>query len=237
MKKLSREQLNKALDKLKELRQEEEYSGVLMQRFAMCYMPAPRCLYDWDKLPGSHTCPICGRHFGEEVAKRNKMGGFKFGGKNDTEKAYYGAYNVNVDTWDFDTIHNAYLEAKELGYDASLVLICEDCIITKEFPPIIFKFRASESVDYTVSYPQIGGVVGDINKDEGRTCFFPYEYGTAISFLKEVLEEVKNERDASLDETCRKWLNKFAGGTTYAGRPWKIIFEALDGILGLSLEA
>lgn len=236
MKKWSREQLNEALDKLKELRKEEAYSGVLPYRFAMCYLPAPRYFYDWDRLPGSYTCPVCGHPFGRKEAKGKKIRDFDLGGEDDNEETAYYPYKVQVETWDFDTVRRAYLEARELGYDASLLIFCAECITKKQFPPIIFKFRASENTDYTISYPQIGDIDGNSKKGASRTLFLPHEYATAISFLKEIVQEANIEHNISLDQTCRTWLNKFAWEITYEGRPWSTIMEALNGILGLSVE-
>lgn len=120
-------------------------------------------------------------------------------------------------------------------YDAKIEVNCADCIVDNKVPPIAFYFHASESDDYTVSYP----ILGDkwtwkekkshnppLTKDNQ---FFPHEYYTATSFLKEVPHIAGKKR-------CRDWLREIERGTTYEGQPWSVIFNALRGILGFSTE-
>jgi len=222
MEKLNKEQIDKALARLKELRKDPAYCGHLPHNMAMCYDMAPITYFEWEKVPGIWKCPFCGKEFGNgkpiESYKKSKYGrdftdrdrgkysrrDFVWSEQDDSDKNYYIEQNK------FSSILNTLLDTKKYGYDVVLELHCLECITGKNKPPMVFKFKFDNAQDYTISYPTEKNI---------------YEYATTLIFLKNLNPKVE------LKDVSAALKNAFSG-MDYEGVSWNHIFNLLQRILG-----
>ena len=219
--KLTKEQIDKALVQLKELRKEPTYSGHIPHNNAMCYSMAMPTYFEWNRVPGIWKCPHCGKDFGngkpiETYSKSNRgrdfigrdkdedSHGFGWFGRDDRDKNYY------IEKYKLSSMLNTWLDAMEYGYNIALELHCQDCILSKGKPVMIFKFKFDNAEDYTISYPTESNI---------------YEYATTLSFLKEL------KPNMALKDVSTA-LKKVFSGMSYEGVAWSDIFDILQKILG-----
>jgi hypothetical protein len=83
--------------------------------------------------------------------------------------------------------------------------------------------------------------------------FFPWQYDIVASFMTELAEKDRpvgleglidlpvpakstGKGDLKPDETCREWLTYIRNCDIYYEKPWKNVYEAIEGILGMSLK-
>jgi len=223
MEKLNKEQIDKTLAQLKELRKEPAYSGHIPHGNAMCYSMSFPTYFEWNKVPGVWKCPCCGKEFGNgkmlESYKKSNWGrdfidrdrdededsrGFDRFRHDDKDKNYY------IEERKLSSILNTWLDTKEYGYDAVLELHCQDCILNMGKHAMIFKYKFDNAVDYTISYPTENNI---------------YKYDTTLTFLKKLKPNIEL-KDVSAA------LKKSFSGISYEGVAWKDIFNILQEILG-----
>jgi len=218
MEKLTKEQIDKTLAQLKELRKEPVYGGHIPHRKAMCYSMCAPTYFEWNEVPGVWQCSCCGKEFGSgktiESYAKSSWGrdfiemdcdddrGFRWSERED--KNYY------IEKYKLSSILNTWLDAKEYGYDVVLELHCQDCTLNKKKPAMVFKFKFDNAKDYTISYPTETNI---------------RDYATTLDFLKELKPDIELE-DVSTA------LKKSFGGMSYEGVAWKDIFDILQKILG-----
>ncbi|MDR3216848.1 MAG: hypothetical protein LBT55_05475 [Clostridiaceae bacterium] len=187
MKKMSKKELDKALDAIKELRKEKAFGGTLPYHHAMCYSMRMPSYSKWDKIPGKYVCKCCGGAFGRGDKANQESIQQRYGNFIDKE-----GFLVISDSTVEEMIHNIKT-CRDAGFDAKLDFHCSDCIRDKQLPPMVFRFRASKQNDYTVSYPDIFGE--SFEKDKmiiGRRAavrIFPlWQYNICGGFLSSLRE-------------------------------------------------
>jgi len=231
MKKLSEDELNLALDSLKKLRSEKQRQRKTISVLACCYAPACPAYYSWEQLPYEFICPNCGKHFGKNVGEKSRHKCRVDGNKTS---------GFDVKTWEFESIMGDYEKCKEAGYDIELDVHCLECIKTHSLPPMALRFRAPGKKEYTISYPQLEFYdensqymeQEDNPKRLSDKHFFPGQYSIAVSFITDLSVDVE---DAAREEVFREWLDREVDGSC-GGKTWTYVFNAFEGILGLSLK-
>ena len=213
--KLTKEQIDKILAQLKELRKTPAYSGRLPYNYAMCYAMAMPTYFEWDEVPGCWICPSCGKKFGngksfESYPKCSWRDDYRDFTERDREIRGWESNEHCIKQSNFSSILNTWLNAKEFGYDTVLELHCENCIRDKKKPAMVFKFKFDNAKDYTISYPTESNI---------------YKYSTVLSFLKGLNPNIELEDVAGA-------LKHVFSGTSYEGVAWKDIFDILQDILG-----
>jgi hypothetical protein len=140
-----------------------------------------------------------------------------------------------VDDLDFEHVFEVYLNCKEAGLDAYLSLHCSGCISDSGCEPAEFGFRAPGRPEYTVTLPDMDHVLFGVPlKDIKRSpqgYQDPWDYAVAASFIKAMTDE-----RVSAARRCGEWLDTVRDGSLYRGRPWDVIFSAIDDILGVLPE-
>jgi len=221
MKKLSKEELDLALDKMKDLRGEDAYGDgdEMLGIFASCYEVCLPPFFLWDRAAGGHMCIGCGRPFGVNA--------------DGLDSAYTNC--TEVCKQDFEDIMEAFETCKRAGYDAEIEMRCSECVEERGFDPMAFKFRAPGEEKYTVSYPHMESnieryrLLDELPSDKH---FFPWQYSVAASFVTDLYAKGGN---TTPEEACRAWLHTVSWGKRYDGLCWNDAYRAIEGILGLSL--
>ena len=225
MERMSREELNKALDSLKKVFEEESYQGDFPRRFACCYSPMSPTYYKWDDMPGEHICPKCGKQFGKgKIAEGERRW------KDDKFERHDG----DICKWDLYNLVDICREFYKAGYIIEMEMHCSECI-EQGSVPILFKLRTSEDDDGVISYPHVEpskNRLSQKNEELPEKCFFPWQYDIALRFATDP------ELGKGTKESCREWLDRLRNGRAhyYEGRPWKMVHDTIEGILGIPAE-
>jgi len=242
MKKLTREELDSAIDSLRKLRTEKSFTGSLPDCLAMCYSPAPTEYYIWDHLPLKYTCPKCRKNFGSVIEH-------EYTTTDDPE-------HLRMISWDFDDIYKAYEKMKDAGYDVELDIYCSKCVEENKIAPLAFRLRVQGAKEYAVSYPVIRSgshLWSSETEQQPEKHFYSWQYDIVASFLTELTLKEKPDRrgimrsppagsksarkgDSKSDKQCRDWLKYIRDCDVYYEKPWKMVYEAIEGILGKPIE-
>ena len=218
--KQSREELNSALDSLKEVRKKKSSEEDLLRIVADCYSPMLPPCYVWDKLPGKYICPECGKQFGKDAGKGKRTG--KNGGR--------------VSKWDFDALKHVCEQFNKAGYYAEMEPHCSECIQKHGLPQIVFKLRADENEEYVISYPHLKSPEDGFRNDEEelpKKCFFPWQYEVALQFAT----DSNLKQGGGSEMSCREWLDSlYNNHKHYHREPQNMIYDAIEGILGTPSE-
>ena len=224
LERMSREELNRALDSLKSVRGERPYQGSLPDRLAMCYDPASPSYYKWEDMPGKHICPNCGKQFGKgKIAEGERRW------KDDKLERYDG----DICKWDLYNLVDICDEFCQAGYIVEMEMHCSECI-ERGSVPIVFKLRTSEDDDCVISYPHVESSEKRFSREDHeelpKKCFFPWQYEVALLFATDT------DLGKGTKRSCREWLNSLRDSDRYYERPWNMVHDAIEGILGTPAE-
>lgn len=232
MNKLSKDEINQALDSLVRSRKEKQLKETIRYMVADCYLSVGPRYYPWNHVPREHICSNCGKHFGEGTEKKERLWA---GGRSDE------THDSEVNKSDFAEILETYEDCKAAGYDVDLMMHCAECIEKYGLVPLMFRFRITDEEEYTVSYPQLEfyhksnpqPMRWGKEKRLSEKHFFPWQYSIAISFLTELATERNN---MLFDMKCREWVDEKIDRRECENEPWTCVYEAIEGILGLSIK-
>jgi hypothetical protein len=209
---LSREQINEILGEIKKLRKDADFSGWLPSEHATCYIMSPPLYYEWEKFPGHHVCPHCGKEFGdvnvdtEELSKRNDEVFSLF------SRRYANNAAMAIKTWNYEGIIETAKDINELGYDAKVEFSCLDCIKNKNYPPVIFSFRLSTQQEYTITFPIFDWFDNPKHYSiEGKSLLL-WKYNVAESFLRDMSKQTDSLQIEFKVKPCGKTIK---GKTLY----------------------
>jgi len=220
MEKISREQLDLALDSLIDQRIEEK--GTLRISMACCYFPAGPPICRWDDIPGKHICAKCGNTFGDPEKKGEDV---RFG--TDTDDG-----DITVEEWDVEEVLKAYRSCRKAGYDVELDVHCSKCVKGYGLELAVFRFRAPGKDHYAVSFPLFRSGFYPREKRPSDKHFHSWQYALVADFLTRSVKKTADRKD-----TWCRWMDRMAEIIDERGSdPWVPVGESIKGILGISLE-
>ncbi|MCL2555640.1 MAG: hypothetical protein FWE03_01295 [Firmicutes bacterium] len=169
---LSRTEINTALDALKNMRNEQGYSGGIPRgEEIMCYARAQPAYYEWDKVPSKYTCLTCGKAFGG-AGENARIRDWNL----PKDKLY-------IDASGFDRLIEIPKSIIDLGYDAKIDFNCLECVKNGK-PPFVKSVKIDSEKDYTVSYYKEQYAVSKEYYPDGFDYFDKKDYSQAIGFLR-----------------------------------------------------
>jgi DNA-directed RNA polymerase subunit RPC12/RpoP len=220
MEKISREQLDLALDSLRTQRTDDREIGRLYP-MAFCYVGCPPPVCRWERIPGDHICAKCGKIFGasEKIAERYA-------------RVRWSNDGLRVDPRDVEEVLKAYRSCRKAGYDVEMDMHCSKCAKEYDLELAVFKFRAPGENDHVISFPLFRSGIWFGMERPSDKHFYSWQYTVITKFLTGAVKETSDQ-----EHMWHRWVSHMAKTIHLCkSDPWESVEESIEGILGLSFK-